>query len=687
MTAPVSKIPISSDYTSRDYYALREELIARLRDRIPEWKGTDPADFGVALVEAFAYMGDTINYYIDRIANEAYLGTATQRQSIIELATSLGYTPTGFRAATTTAYFKNVAGTKYSIVTAALTSNVVTLTTGIAHDLEVGDSVTVICSNSAYNGTYTITGVPTDTTLTYALTHTDIPSASVSSSSITTRTAVATIPVGSQFLVEVTSEDETTQLVFTTTTEATVADQTTVSASVIHGQWATTVSGNDPVYGEWIGTSNGLPDQSFPLIENQVVEGTISLYVQNGDVYEKWTQVQHITDYGPTDAVFTTTLDADNFVYINFGDGVSGAVPSTQSLIKANYLIGGGVAGNVVSVPEINDFEYIPGLIEDEKNAVSANVQIAISDALGGADPESNDNIRYAAPLHFSTQARAVTLADYANLILGVSEIGKAKAVAETPNAVTVFVGPDPDPTDPFQYPGYEADKTTLTAGWLDIKEKALDYVYDKIQIGTTVTIAPPVYVPVYIQVQYTKLPQYTDTQIEDGLKLALVTKYSYANSDFGAVMYAEDVEYTLRQVDGVQSLQVKELYLSGGSGRQVLVGEPNQIFVFEEANIDLRSSTALTGLSFSLGTLSPSFVSTVLNYVLTVPNGTTSITATPTKDAAAATIKVNGTTVTSGSPSGSISTPVGITPITVVVTGDDGVSTRTYAVTATRAS
>ena len=85
-TAQVSNIPISVDYTGRDYYSIREQLIARIQERIPEWTASDPADFGVALVEAFAYMGDLISYYIDRTANEFSLATATQRNSLLNIA-------------------------------------------------------------------------------------------------------------------------------------------------------------------------------------------------------------------------------------------------------------------------------------------------------------------------------------------------------------------------------------------------------------------------------------------------------------------------------------------------------------------------------------------------------------------------------------------------------------------------
>jgi len=40
--------PVTVDYTNRDFYAIREELIARVKKNIPEWSGTDTADFGLA---------------------------------------------------------------------------------------------------------------------------------------------------------------------------------------------------------------------------------------------------------------------------------------------------------------------------------------------------------------------------------------------------------------------------------------------------------------------------------------------------------------------------------------------------------------------------------------------------------------------------------------------------------------
>ena len=67
-------------------------------------------------------------------------------------------------------------GTTTTITNVALTSNVVTITTGVAHGLGTGQVVTVAATtNTGVNGTYTITGT-TSTTFTYALTASNITS-------------------------------------------------------------------------------------------------------------------------------------------------------------------------------------------------------------------------------------------------------------------------------------------------------------------------------------------------------------------------------------------------------------------------------------------------------------------------------------------------------------------------------
>lgn len=92
------------DYTSRDYYGIREDLLTRAAT-LPigaDWDTRSPSDFGVMLVDLWAYMGDILHFYIDKAAAETYLATATQRESVLALANLLDYSPSALNAATAT---------------------------------------------------------------------------------------------------------------------------------------------------------------------------------------------------------------------------------------------------------------------------------------------------------------------------------------------------------------------------------------------------------------------------------------------------------------------------------------------------------------------------------------------------------------------------------------------------------
>ncbi len=85
--------PTSIDYTNRDYDSLLAELQQRARTLLPDWDSTNPNDIGVILMELFAYMGDGIHYYIDRVANEAHIRTAVLPSTVRDIARSYGYEP------------------------------------------------------------------------------------------------------------------------------------------------------------------------------------------------------------------------------------------------------------------------------------------------------------------------------------------------------------------------------------------------------------------------------------------------------------------------------------------------------------------------------------------------------------------------------------------------------------------
>src|SRR5580692_6099194 len=79
------------DYTNKDFQSLRQAMLGLARYRLPEWTDQSPSDLGSVLVDLFAYMGDVILYYQDRIANESFLQTAVERRSVLNMLRLVGY--------------------------------------------------------------------------------------------------------------------------------------------------------------------------------------------------------------------------------------------------------------------------------------------------------------------------------------------------------------------------------------------------------------------------------------------------------------------------------------------------------------------------------------------------------------------------------------------------------------------
>jgi alpha-tubulin suppressor-like RCC1 family protein len=96
-------------------------------------------------------------------------------------------------------------------------------------------------------------------------------------------------------------------------------------------------------------------------------------------------------------------------------------------------------------------------------------------------------------------------------------------------------------------------------------------------------------------------------------------------------------------------------------------------------------SIATLSSLVPSIGTLSPTFTSSSTSYSYSVANTTNSITLRPTVTDTAATIKVNGIPVASGSKSLEIPLAGGDNTILVLVTAQDGITNKLYTISFTR--
>ena len=92
----------------------KQSMLAALSDitrsALQGLKTRDDDDFSIALLDATSTMADVLTFYQERIANESYLRTATERRSLLELARLIGYELRPGVAASTLLAFTSAAG-------------------------------------------------------------------------------------------------------------------------------------------------------------------------------------------------------------------------------------------------------------------------------------------------------------------------------------------------------------------------------------------------------------------------------------------------------------------------------------------------------------------------------------------------------------------------------------------------
>jgi uncharacterized phage protein gp47/JayE len=445
------------DYTSRDYEGFKAALLDFAARKFPQWSPSSEGDFGVLLVELFSYLGDSLSYYGDRIGQEAFLPTATQRLSLLQIADLLGYTPSN--------------------------------------------------------------GVPATGTVTF---QTSNPGPAVR------------VPAGTQVVTDY-IESIDSPVTYETDTDIVVpTNGGTATVGVTQGVTRTQIN---------IGTSTGLPVQEFRIPDVPVINGTVQVLVDDVASLTEWTHVTYLVDADPDDRVFTTFLDDSGATWVRFGDNLNGAIPTNQLTVYASYRVGGGAIGNVNPgvVNALSD-SNLPGVTIAQSTDGSA-----ISSAMtGGADAETNDQIRANAPRVFRTQDRCVTLQDFSDVALTIPGIVRANAVASTFTSVSVYViGSD----------GGQPNSATLQKVQTALQSKAL--------AATTVTVAGPSVIPVNVGTVANPVvvecwPRYSRASVLYDVQQAIKNLLSFAQVDFGMRLTLSDFYKTILNVDGVRYADIR---------------------------------------------------------------------------------------------------------------------------------
>src|SRR5580693_7119214 len=87
----------SITYRTGTWATFKQSMLARLSSSefpaLSFLKTRDDDDFSIALLDASSVVLDILTFYQERLANESYLRTARQLQSLTELARLIGYQP------------------------------------------------------------------------------------------------------------------------------------------------------------------------------------------------------------------------------------------------------------------------------------------------------------------------------------------------------------------------------------------------------------------------------------------------------------------------------------------------------------------------------------------------------------------------------------------------------------------
>jgi hypothetical protein len=575
------------DYTSRDFTAIKADLVAMINSKTGKnWDPTDYSDLGHVLVESFAYMGDIMSHYLDKAANETSIDTAVKLDTLLAFANLYDYKPSGPTPA-------------YVAVTFTNTSD-----------------------------------KPID------------------------------IPIGTQVMAPL-SYGEYSQVYFETIQSATaLAAQATITLNAYEGMTVNTDRPDliDPTYNKALpinlGTSDGTGNQKFNIYQTGVVDNSIYVYVGQSSAFSTWSYVENLLESSPTDNVFTTQRSSDGSMSILFGDGVNGAIPAANQTISSVFKTSVGLAGNVKSL-SITECTFVPGNLDPQ-----ASSYLSVSNALaatGGANADSTENIRSKIKAAVSARRRAVTLKDYSNLALMVSQVGKASAAASVYSSVNVYLQTQADgnaapgyeqfvisnavgsgtavtytiaanakhslavgdsvnisgiyivgtpPTTSYNLQNatvasvstdmnsftvtssvtgtydntstiYGSSRTGLviktatsggaatTANWNSIKTAVAAYLADKTPAGITVNIIPPTYVPIYLTATVTISSSYKQSDVRLAIYQAMLGVdgyFEYANNTFGDTLYVSNLTSIIQSVPGVLAVNVTQFSTDGST-------------------------------------------------------------------------------------------------------------------------
>lgn len=270
-----------------------------------------------------------------------------------------------------------------------------------------------------------------------------------------------------------------------------------------------------------------------------------TLEVRAGGVL--WHAVKSLYGRKSDERVYTTAVDDDDTMSVQFGDGVTGArLPSGRNNVVATYRQGLGREGNVKANTLTTLLDRPVGL----KSMTNPGA------AQGGADPESLEKARTNAPNTVRTFGRIVSLRDFEDAAREFAGVAKARAT---------WVWDGEEQVVHLTVAGDRGAQVTGTT------HKNLVADLDSRRDPNRKLVVATSYgkVPVEIEAVIKVHSDYVDETVRASAEKALQGYFAFDNLDLGQPIHLSDVYRVLQDVKGVVAVDINRLQFKNASDRQ----------------------------------------------------------------------------------------------------------------------
>lgn len=358
---------------------------------------------------------------------------------------------------------------------------------------------------------------------------------------------IFTIPKGTKFATGYENED----IVFCTTE----AVQCSPPEDCVYGEEYSVIveCENAESVVDYVGVSDGSASQVFYLENTEYIEGSLKVDVLDEDeeTLTTFEVVSSIFDVGYNENKVILSFDENNYGKLQFGDGVTGAIPNENAQIICRYKIGGGTVGNVLA-------GFITKCVENVSGGIVLGCS-NLSDAIGGEDIETVESINKNAPYHYVTGDRLVSWSDCKKWFEAQWFIGEGNVAYEA----------DPVYLDVYNF--YLAPKDReYDAVPDDIKKEYLQIIngddsegIDGIcMMGDEIVIKDPIWKDVVVDISITCSKLFANSDITNGVRQEIFDALNVKKFDEDLVV--SDIYDSARTVDGVLKVRINKLCLKG---------------------------------------------------------------------------------------------------------------------------